>query len=615
MSSPPWSFGYAPVTPAAHPPEPACEHCVATSTAIDPEHLAAALGPGARAASLLARAPIFWTSVTLDRAELPAALAERLAAAGLSVRYVASAERPSLALGPPLDVRGAARARPVAWAAPVVPVPPLATTPGTWFLRDGEGGVAVDRARSGTGAGRRLAVIDDDALGADQLDLDAEVRIQLPAAPRHQAHGPLMVAWATRAQRFTGVAPGASARLYLVPKPGRSVVALPLALARAVLDGADVIVCATYVEGSASPMLDDALELAARLGRRGRGAAVVLPTGRETSSVPGSLHASFSLGLGEPASDPRVFCVAPGARGGGWFLWRDRRGRLRPFANRGPAVRWLSPGDDLAYPFTEAGAPERLFHAESSGAAAVAAGVLLLVLAANPTLRLPELGAVVDATLAEVPLQPPARPEPVADPADLLPAGRDRDGHDARHGHGLLHAGRACLAAADPLAAALAAMGEDAAARAWADLRRSNRRARRAYSRALARWAVRALLADRRGCERAPRHPPAPPSGEPTRRQARGARPRRPGAAARPPGPQPRQLAHAGPAFRPRGARRPGAPPHGPRDALVACRPLRARPRRPGRALLCRTAGLLSPARAPLFQGAFRRNLRGWGRL
>lgn len=494
--APPWSFGYAPASPAADLPEPTFELCVATETAFEPGGLAAAAGPGASAETLLARAPIFWTRLLLEQPAQPAAVAERLRRAGVPVRYVASAARPSLALGPPFDWRGAAAARPRDWRAPVVPLPPLVDTPGRWFLGEGEGGVAVDRARCGVGAGRRLAVIDDDALAAEQLDLDAEVLVELPVAPRHQAHGPLMVAWAVRARRFAGVAPGASARLYLVPKPGRSAVALPLALARAVLDGADVVVCATYVEGSTSPMLDDALELAARLGRQGRGTAVVLPTGREASSVPGSLHASFSLGLGEPASDPRVFCVAPGARGGGWFLWRDRRGRLRPFANRGPAVRWLSPGDDLAYPFAAAGAPERLFHAESSGAAAVAAGVLLLVLGANPTLRLPELGAIVDATLTPAPLAAPARPEPLADPADLLPSGRDRDGHDARHGHGLLHAGRACLAARDPFCAALTAMGEDDAARAWADLRRRDRRARCAYSRRVARWAVRALLAE-----------------------------------------------------------------------------------------------------------------------
>ncbi len=90
-----------------------------------------------------------------------------------------------------------------------------------------------------------------------------------------------------------------------------------------------------------------------------------------------------------------MFCVGPSSREGGWFLWRDRRGRLHPFANRGPALRWLAPGDDLPDPFADA---DRLTHAESSGAAAVAAGVLLLVLGQNPDLTIDELDAVVSNT-------------------------------------------------------------------------------------------------------------------------------------------------------------------------------------------------------------------------
>jgi hypothetical protein len=117
---------------------------------------------------------------------------------------------------------------------------------------------------------------------------------------------------------------------------------------------------------------------------------------------------------------------------------------------------------------------------------------LLLVLAQNPSLRLAELGAVVDATLAPAAIQE----EPFADPADALPEGRDRDGHDAKLGYGLLDARRACLAAADPISAGLTAMGEDDAARAFVDARRSDPGVRAVYSTALGRWAVRALLAD-----------------------------------------------------------------------------------------------------------------------
>ncbi|MFT3769839.1 MAG: hypothetical protein QM820_30770 [Minicystis sp.] len=450
---------------------------------------------------MIARAPLFWTRAVLDAPAHPGDVSARLAASGIAHRYVASEERPSLALGAPLSLRDAEAARPERWPvrAQTMGSHPEATSAGTWFLRDGEGGVAVDRARCGDGAGMRLAVIDDDGLEAEALDLDAEILVGLTERPRHSTHGALMVAWASGARGFAGVAPAASRRLYLIPKPGRSMIGLPLAIAQAALDGADVIVCATYVEGSTSPMLDDAIEVAVRLGRGGRGAAVVLPTGREASSLPGSLHASFSLGLGEPASDPRVFCIAPGARGEGWFFWRDRRGKLRPFANRGPAVRWLSPGDDIAYPFSAPGAPERFFHAESSGASAIAAGVLLLVLAANPSLRLADLAAVVDATIARVAATPPDRAL-LADPADALPHVSDRDGHNAKHGYGRLHAERACLAAADPLCAAWIAIGEDGAARAFAQERRRGAVAR-AYSRRFARWAARALLADGEGRE------------------------------------------------------------------------------------------------------------------
>ena len=490
---PPWDFGYAPVTPAAVATEAGREILVASAAALPPGALAAALPPGVDTEILLARAPLFWTRVVLASAAPLDALAARLRQHGVPLRYVASAVQPSLTLAPPLDVQGAPPARADAWAVRRVPAPPLDDAPGTWFLRGGEGGVAVDRARSRAGAGARLAVIDDDGLESDRLDLDAEVLVGLDAAPRHSVHGALMVAWAAGARGFAGVAPSASARLYLIPKPGLALAALPLAIVRAVSDGADVVVCATYVEGSTSPMLDDALAFASRLGRRGRGAAVVLPTGRETSSAAGSMHASFSLGLGEPASDPRAFCVAPGARGEGWFLWRDRRGKLRPFANRGPAVRWLAPGDDIAYPFAT---PPRLFHAESSGASAIAAGVLALVLAENPSLRVGELGAVVDATLEPVSPEVGVDVGELTDAADGLPVGRDRDGHNAKHGYGRLDAGRACLAASDPICATLLAMGEGAVARAYADARAGDPEARGLYPARLGRWMVRVLLAD-----------------------------------------------------------------------------------------------------------------------
>ncbi|MFS8068155.1 MAG: hypothetical protein ACMG6S_17515 [Byssovorax sp.] len=493
---PGWDFGYAPSTPCHIEDELArpCDVIVALHAATSPsaiEAALAALAPGAGAAIVIEPAPMFWLRVRAAMAVPRAAIAAALTAAGLPLRYVAAAAHAGLELGPALDLRGAPRARPDAWRARKPSSGSDPVTPGRWFLR-AEGGVAVDRRRFGGGAGTRLAVIDDDALGAEEIGLDAEVCVGIDSAPRHQAHGPLLVAWAVGAPGFRGVAPDASPRLYLIPKPGVDVVSLPLAIVRAASDGADVIVCATYVEGSTSPMLDDALELAVRLGRRGRGAAVLFPTGRDASSAPGSTHPSFSLDLAQPACDPRVFCVAPGGRDGGWFTWIDRRGRARPFANRGPSVRWLAPGDDVTYPFA---AEPRLFHAESSGASAIAAGALLLVLAASPTLTRVELEAVLTSTLDPPPRERPPGAPPLADPRDALPDGRDRDGHDAKHGYGRLDAGRACLAASDPIAATLVAIGEDELARAILDALRSGL-VPRPYSRRLGRWAARALLAD-----------------------------------------------------------------------------------------------------------------------
>jgi hypothetical protein len=211
-------------------------------------------------------------------------------------------------------------------------------------------------------------------------------------------------------------------------------------------------------------------------------------------SSPGdSIHSSLSLGLAEPASDPRVFCVGPSARDGGWFLWRDRRGHMRPFANRGPSIRWLAPGDDLAYPFAS---DDRPAHAESSGAAAVAAGVVLLVLGLNPTLELHELDQLLLDTI--VPIDPAHRatdPE-LGDRADLLPLGSDPDGHNAKHGYGRLCASAACLAGSDPVCSTLIRIGELEAARKYAQHLTVSRT--RPYSAELAQYVARMILSDAR---------------------------------------------------------------------------------------------------------------------
>jgi hypothetical protein len=485
-----WDFLYEPVVSGGtEGGATELDVIVATSVGVETATLQSALRglESVSVTSLLDRAPLHWArvrAVAASRLDVAGLLARH----GIPLRYVASARRGEMALPPRLELDGCPRVRALQWPTrrARTPTEPPAKG-GRWFL--GPRGVNLDRDVCGTGAGTRLAVVDDDAADVESLELDSVVPVEVVRMPAASAHAALMVGWSVGARRadgtrFLGVAPDASPRLYCIPKAGTDHVSLPLAIARAVLDGADVVLCATYVEGVTSPMLDDALEVAQHLGRRGRGTIVLLPTGRETSSPADSVHASLTLSLADPASDPRVHCIAPGGTDGGWFLWRDARGRLRPFANRGPAVRWLSPGDDLAYPFSTR---ERLFHAESSGAAAIAAGVVLLVLGCNPRLRAHELHALLARTTTP--------PEPVrasdaalADPADVLPHGRDPDGHDAKCGYGRLHAARACMGARDPFALALTAMGDDRAARAWC------RRAAGHYSPRLGRWGVAVLI-------------------------------------------------------------------------------------------------------------------------
>jgi hypothetical protein len=498
-----YDFDYVPLaTRASDDDGTGVDLIVATSVAVDPDALARIVTTACSETAVrmtFSIGPIFWTQIQTSRPHRRAEIEEALRREGVPVRYVASARRQSQHVPPPLGCESTAALRPTDWAeAPPRPAPVDRPTDGRWFLRDQVGGLAVDREVCGTGRGTRLAMIDEDAADLDLVPLDSTVLVGIDRTTKASGHGALLIGWAVGATThegsvFSGVAPDASVRAYLIPRPGDDVVALPMAVARAAADGADVIACATYVEGSMSPMLDDAFELAARAGRGGRGCVLVMPTGRETSSPPGSIHASLSLSLGDPACDPRVLCVAPGGRRGGWFLWREQHGRIRPFANRGPAVRCLAPGDDMTYPFL---ATERLFHAESSGASALAAGVALLLVAANPLLRADEILTLLarSSTAPEMPAYEALGA--LADPSDVLPSQRDSDGHDAKHGYGRMHALRACLSACDPVAFSLVAMGEVDAARSWTAGRKSDPVVAGAYGPAFGWAAVRALLSD-----------------------------------------------------------------------------------------------------------------------
>jgi hypothetical protein len=496
-----WYFDYAPLsTRSEDSGAPDCDLILATPDDVDPAQVVRILGtlvPDANVTPLFSGHPIFWTriesSLPIDRA----VLSHLLVTSGVPVRYIASARFSSQMLPAPPAWGEARPRRATDWRVRGVRPVPERDSPWRWFLR--EEGVNLSRAACGTGAGTRLAIIDNDGRDLEKVQLDAEVLVNVASVPRAAAHAAMLIGWAVGADpdpgvNFRGVAPDASVRMYCIPKAVDEVFSLPLAIVRAVEDGADVIVCATYVESQASPLLDDALEFAVRVGRVGRGTALVFPTGREMSSPPGATHSSLSLGLAEPASDPRVFCIAPSARDGTWFLWRDRHGKLRPFANRGPAIRWLAPGDDMAYPFAP---DDRPGHAESSGAAGIAAGVLLLVMACNPELDLAELEDVLTASASRIDGVRQTSDTSVGDHRDLMPLGLDADGHNAKHGYGRLNATSACLCARDPIARALVLIGEtESALRYLEDL--AGDRANAPYSSATARWAARAMLTSAR---------------------------------------------------------------------------------------------------------------------
>jgi hypothetical protein len=499
MIRPEWDFEYRLVQPGYAGMDAESDVVVALRAAAPHAAVAEAMRPIAEAAvaTLLQRAPIFWYRV---RAATPLrfdAVTAALQRAGFAVRYVTSALRGNLSIAEPLELEGCRVAVATDWRPRERRTHLEPKTSGRWVFHE-PGGVDVDRDVCGTGAGARLAVIDDEARDPHLLPLDREVLVGTNTPSRAASHGPLMVAWSVGSNgdegrdvpAFTGIAPDASPRLYLIPKAGREIVNLPCALVRAVDEGADVVVCATPIDGATSPLLDDALSFANRLGRGGRGTAVVVPTGREIGSPPGSLHASLTLALGDPASDARVLCVSPSGRDGGWFTWTDKNGKLRPFANRGPAVHVAAPGDDMSHPFLRG---ERLSHAESSGASAIAAGVATLVVATNPELTVSELYDVLARTSTRIEVTPDGA---LADPADLRPAGRDADGHDAKCGYGRISAARACLAVADPVASSLVEMGDDRAARTYLAVTEGREKVAATYSLHAARWAARVARRD-----------------------------------------------------------------------------------------------------------------------
>jgi hypothetical protein len=494
-----WDFDFAPIAiGGGDVDQPDSDLVIATETDVDAARVAEllrSLAPRIEISCLISVHPLYWTRVQASQAIDRQEAAARLREGGYSVRYVTSARYGSQALPPPLDFSDARPRRPTDWAARAQRDLVETKTPWRWFLR--EHGVDVTRPVCNTGAGTRLALIGNDGGDLEHIDLDAEHLVLVEGIPRGTNHGALLLGWSVAARTpsgyFHGVAPDASPRFYCIPKPSAEILSLPLAIARAVHDGADVIVCATFVDGQTSPLLDDALELAIRMGRGGRGTVVVFPPSRQISRARTSRHSSFSLGLFDPASDPRVLCVGPSARDGRWFLCRDKRGKLRPFANRSPTVRFLAPGDDLAYPFAD---EDRPAHAQSSGASAVAAGVALLVLGNNPELSLPELHVALTETTSSVDASTQVDDPALGDHFELMPRETDPDGHNAKHGYGRLNATHASLVVSDPVSACLCRIGEPDAAARYLAFRRDGAGGA-LYSDRTAAWAARVLLRER----------------------------------------------------------------------------------------------------------------------
>src|SRR4029453_2923388 len=113
---------------------------------------------------------------------------------------------------------------------------------------------------------------------------------------------------------------------------------------------------------------------------------------------------------------PRTSTTAPARCSTMRSRWRRVWGGAAPRGPRGPAV-FFQTGREI-----------------SSPPAAMAAGVALLVLSQNPELTRSELDQLLTATALSASER--ALDAPLADPSDVLPRGRDGDGHDAKHGYG-----------------------------------------------------------------------------------------------------------------------------------------------------------------------------------
>jgi len=206
LTHPDWKFDYRPIANGGGDDgSPESDLVIATRDDIDPgtvaELLSSAVG-SAEVTPLFSAHPIFWTRVKsserLDRWRLAQALTQ----SGVDVRYVVSARRGSQRLAPRLETESARPRRGHDWT---TRSPTSRNEPPTrwrWFLRSE--GVNVTRSVCGSGAGTRLAVVDNDGRQVDQVGVDAEVLVNCDSIPRAGAHAGLLLGWAVGARDERG---------------------------------------------------------------------------------------------------------------------------------------------------------------------------------------------------------------------------------------------------------------------------------------------------------------------------------------------------------------------------------------------------------------------------
>jgi len=195
MTKATWDFDYRPVLASGRDLGLDKDMLLATERPVEPSTLAALFGRMAdevRIEPVLDRHPLYWTRLRFG-VEMQRRECERLLrAAGVCVRYLASVRCGSQLLPPALSFTDTPTMAARDWRTHDASEHDERATPGRWFMD--APGVDVCRSVCGTGAGTRLAVIDNDAGEVGNLDLDNQIPIGVDQIPRGSSHGAQLVA-------------------------------------------------------------------------------------------------------------------------------------------------------------------------------------------------------------------------------------------------------------------------------------------------------------------------------------------------------------------------------------------------------------------------------------